>query len=123
MIHLIYDEQDRHLHWARGGMPYPLLLSTDAPPRSMRSGGSPIGEAADQNYQRMQTKLESNDGMLLYTHGLATLLGGDGADCPVSRMLQSTAAMLVKSRARRRGSCPGNRRAATREGTTINVDC
>ncbi len=80
-IHAVYDEVDRSLLWARGGMPYPILIRRGESPRRIVSEGGLIGAFADQQFDSVSTHLGPGDVLLLFTDGLEALLlnAGPGA--------------------------------------------
>ena len=80
-IHAVFDEVDRNLLWARGGMPYPILIRRGESPQRIVSEGGLIGAFADQQFDSVSTHLGPGDMMLLFTDGLEALLlnAGPGA--------------------------------------------
>ena len=73
-IHGVYDQRDRCLLWARGGMPYPLMIRARRSPEQIISEGGLIGAFENQKYDLVSTHFEPGDVMLLFTDGLEALL-------------------------------------------------
>ncbi len=80
-IHAVFDEVDHNMLWARGGMPYPILIRCGEPAQRIVSEGGLIGAFADQQFDSVSTHLGPGDVMLLFTDGLEALLlnAGPGA--------------------------------------------
>lgn len=73
-IQAIYDEVDGTLLWARGGMPYPILIREGQQPQHLISEGGLIGALPNQHYDLVSTRLSPGDLLLLYSDGLQALL-------------------------------------------------
>jgi len=68
------DYRRRTLSWARGGLPYPVLLSEDQPPRQINSTGGLIGAWPSQQYELVRRRLQPRQALLFYTDGFSSLL-------------------------------------------------
>ncbi len=85
-IHAVFDEADRNLLWARGGMPYPILIRRGESPQRLVSEGGLIGAFEDQQYDAVSTHLGQGDIMLLFTDGLEALLLNAGPGRGVAKL-------------------------------------
>ncbi len=88
-IHAVFDEVDRHLLWARGGMPYPILIRRGESPQRIVSEGGLIGAFADQQFDSVSTHLGPGDIMLLFTDGLEALLLNAGPGRGAAKLLDT----------------------------------
>ncbi len=88
-IHAVYDEVDRNLLWARGGMPYPILIRRGESPQRIVSEGGLIGAFADQQFDLVSTHLGPGDVMLLFTDGLEALLLNAGSGRGAAKLLDT----------------------------------
>ncbi len=88
-IHAVFDEVDRNLLWARGGMPYPILIRRGESPQRIVSEGGLIGAFADQQYDAVSTHLGPGDVMLLFTDGLEALLLSTGPGRGAAKLLDT----------------------------------
>ncbi len=88
-IHAVYDEVDRNLLWARGGMPYPILIRRGESPQRIVSEGGLIGAFADQQFDSVSTHLRPGDMMLLFTDGLEALLLNAGPGRGAAKLLDT----------------------------------
>ena len=79
-IQALWDESDHTLLWARGGMPYPVLIRKGQPPQRLVSEGGIIGAFEDQQFDLVSTHLQPGDLVLLFTDGLDALLLHAGPD-------------------------------------------
>jgi len=75
-LYAVYDERTRALRWARGGLPYPILIRTNQAPRAIVSAGSLIGVDNDARFETVQLTLEPGDRLLFVTDGIEELLTG-----------------------------------------------
>ena len=73
-LHAIFNEASRELTWARGGMPYPILIRPSQPPQQLVTEGGLIGAIREQQYEQIITRIEPGDVMMFYTDGLEALL-------------------------------------------------
>jgi len=85
-IHAVFDEVERNLLWARGGMPYPILIRRGESPQRIVSEGGLIGAFADQQFDAVSTHLGPGDVMLLFTDGLEALLLNAGPGRGVAKL-------------------------------------
>lgn len=89
-IQALWDESDHSLLWARGGMPYPILIRKGQPPQRLVSEGGIIGAFEDQRFDLVSTHLKPGDLMLLFTDGLDALLLNTGPDSDKQRIIDTT---------------------------------
>lgn len=73
-LHAIFDRTTGTMRWARGGIPYPILIRPDEPPRQIRSNGGLIGAFEDQTFEAIECQLQPGDTLLFYTDGLEAML-------------------------------------------------
>ncbi len=78
----IYHAGRRTLTWARGGLPYPILVRPGQPPQQIRSAGELIGAFEGARFELCHRKLEPGDTMLFFSDGLEALLLGDSRGSP-----------------------------------------
>ena len=88
-IQALWDESDHSLLWARGGMPYPVLIRKGQPPQRLISEGGIIGAFEDQRFDLVSTHLKPGDLMLLFTDGLDALLLSAGPDSGGQRVVDT----------------------------------
>ncbi|MCH8851490.1 MAG: SpoIIE family protein phosphatase [Planctomycetes bacterium] len=88
-IHAVFDEVDRNLLWARGGMPYPILVRRGESAQRIVSEGGLIGAFADQQFDSVSTHLGPGDIMLLFTDGLEALLLNAGPGRGAAKLLDT----------------------------------
>ena len=88
-IHAVFDEVDRNLLWARGGMPYPILIRRGESPQRIVSEGGLIGAFAEQQFDAVSTHLGPGDLLLLFTDGLEALLLNAGPGRGASRLIDT----------------------------------
>lgn len=72
--HAIYDEKTRVIRWARGGLPYPVMVPADGPPAFARSMGVLLGAIEEPPFDIAQKRLKKGDRLYFYTDGLEALL-------------------------------------------------
>jgi len=75
-LNAIFDQTTNQIRWARGGVPYPILIRPGQPPRQMRSVGGLIGAFQEQNFEVITHRFEPGDMLLFYTDGLEAFLVG-----------------------------------------------
>jgi hypothetical protein len=73
-LHAVYYEPARTLTFARGGLPYPILLRAGCAPQQLVSQGPLMGAFDDAVFETMRVYLEPGDAMIFYTDGLEALL-------------------------------------------------
>ena len=73
-LHAVYDEKARSVRWARGGMPYPILVRRGDRPRQIASAGPVAGASAEATFELTELPLEAGDTLLFHTDGLDALL-------------------------------------------------
>lgn len=88
-LHAVYDRRNSQMRWARGGVPYPILLRAGEPPRALPSEGGLLGGFANQSFEVVAHKLRHGDTLLFYTDGLEELLAGRGNGPAKARLLES----------------------------------
>ncbi len=72
----IYDQRSRIITWARGGLPYPILIRPGEGVRRLRSSGELVGAFEEANFELCQEQLKPGDRMVFFTDGLEALLLG-----------------------------------------------
>lgn len=84
----VYDHSERIITWARGGLPYPILVRPGQTARSIRSKGELLGAFEDVYFESCSEQLLPGDTMLFLSDGIeALLLGGPGSG---SELLEQT---------------------------------
>lgn len=73
-LHAVFDKHTREIRWARGGVPYPILLRPGQAPQRLISQGGLIGAFDSQFFEVAFHRFEPGDGMLFFTDGLEALL-------------------------------------------------
>ncbi|MCG3137783.1 MAG: Phosphoserine phosphatase RsbU [Phycisphaerae bacterium] len=73
-LHAHYYDNSRRFCWARGGIPYPILIRPGSAPRLLNSEGGLIGVFNQHRFEQCDVTLEAGDLLLLYTDGLEALL-------------------------------------------------
>jgi len=73
-LHAVYDESSRRLCWARGGMPYPVLVRPGEPPVAFHSEGPLVGVVPNARFEVVELTLKPGDRVIFHTDGLAALL-------------------------------------------------
>ncbi len=81
-LHAIYDESQRRLTFARGGMPLPVYVPADGGPRQVFSSGPLVGAFADSRFETVEMDLAPGDRILFFTDGLSALLCGRDPHAP-----------------------------------------
>lgn len=81
-LHAVYDEKTRVVRWARGGMPYPILVRPGEGTRQIASEGSIVGACAEARFESVELRLEPGDSLVFHSDGLDALFlsrrGGQG---------------------------------------------
>ncbi len=72
-------DQSGHVVWARGGLPYPILVRPDRRPELIKSGGCVLGAVAQPDLELPEVSLNPGDALIFYTDGLPALLCDDRA--------------------------------------------
>jgi len=88
-LHAIYDRRSRRIRWARGGLPYPILLRPGQPARQIRSEGALLGALEEQTFALAEHSFEPGDVLLLYTDGLEKVFLDRGGEHPTDGLLFS----------------------------------
>lgn len=73
-LHARFDRQTAQMRWARGGVPYPVLIRTGQRPRLMRSEGGLLGAVEHVAFEVADHVMQAGDLLLFYTDGLEALL-------------------------------------------------
>ena len=60
-IHAVFDEVDRNLLWARGGMPYPILLHRGASPQAWRDASASSSSSASSSHHVKRPRRHGRD--------------------------------------------------------------
>lgn len=72
-LHAIFDQTTCRIRWARGGVPYPILLRAGRRPERLVSQGGLIGAFEDQAFEKVEHQFEHGDVLLFHTDGLEAL--------------------------------------------------
>ncbi|MFQ5592029.1 MAG: PP2C family protein-serine/threonine phosphatase [Phycisphaerae bacterium] len=108
----IYDEQSRTITWARGGLPYPILVKRGRPPVQIDSVGPLAGVFSAAEFEEVELQLDAGDAVIFHTDGLDLHLSdgeavpeGTGIDCtewfrnlgsvPIGQQLDETDRRIV----------------------------
>ncbi len=73
-LHAVYDESQRRLTFARGGLPYPIVARPGEVARQLVTAGPIIGAFEDAQYETCTIDLSPGDTIVFYTDGLEALL-------------------------------------------------
>jgi hypothetical protein len=73
-LHAVLDRKTRLMRWARGGIPYPVLIRPGEAPRRLASHGGLMGAFADVDFEVTSHEFLRGDTLLLFTDGLEALL-------------------------------------------------
>jgi sigma-B regulation protein RsbU (phosphoserine phosphatase) len=87
-LHAVYDESQRRLTFARGGMPLPVYVPVGGTPRQIGSGGPLVGAFADSRFETVEMNLAPGDRILFFTDGLSALLCGRNPQAPSHDLTQ-----------------------------------
>ncbi len=97
----VLNHRTRVLRHARGGHPYPVLVSRSGGTRDLKSKGSLLGIFETDSFVSVETQLEVGDKVLLYSDGIELALGVDGAqgrkDAGLHELLQPLAGLSIGS--------------------------
>ncbi len=85
----IYDERDRMLRMARGGVPYPIHLSPAQTPRTWEQGGPLLGAVEEAVFDDLTVMLECGDVLVMHTDGLEHVLA-EANGPPVSNVASTS---------------------------------
>lgn len=72
-MNAIFDQSTGVLRWARGGVPYPILLRSGRRPQRIVSDGGLIGAFDDMTFEPASHAFEPGDTLLFHTDGLECL--------------------------------------------------
>ncbi len=75
-LNAILNRSTDTIRWARGGMPYPILLRPNQSPQQLRSDGGLLGAFPNQSYEPCFHRFESGDSLLFFSDGIESLLLG-----------------------------------------------
>lgn len=70
----IFNEQTRVIQWARGGIPYPILIRRGQEPTYIHSEGPILGVSSNPIFEIIETQLQPGDQLIFHTDGLDALL-------------------------------------------------
>ena len=73
-LHAIFDRTTHRMRWARGGVPFPILIRPGQTPQQISSAGSLLGAIEDQEFEIVSHDMKPGDLLLFYTDGLEALL-------------------------------------------------
>ena len=66
----VIDQRTLTLRYARGGHPYPLLISPNGTSTEIKTSGGLLGLFDDEDFPTMEMQLQPGDKLLLYTDGV-----------------------------------------------------
>jgi sigma-B regulation protein RsbU (phosphoserine phosphatase) len=75
-LNAVLDRSTETIRWARGGMPYPILLRAGQPPKQLPSDGGLLGGFPHQFHETMFHRFQPGDTILFYSDGIESLLLG-----------------------------------------------
>lgn len=73
-IYGIYDESNATVRFARGGVPYPVLIRKGQSPVELVSEGPILGMTPNCKFEIVEIQLQPGDRLVLHTDGLEALL-------------------------------------------------
>lgn len=73
-LHAVFDQRSGQIRWARGGIPYPVLVHPNRPPRRLVSTGTFIGAFERPQFEVATHTFEADDTMLFFTDGMESML-------------------------------------------------
>ncbi len=73
-LYAVFNEETRELTWARGGLPYPILIRHGRPAEQCRSAGPLVGVVDDAHFETTTVRLEPGDAIMFYTDGVEDVL-------------------------------------------------
>ena len=76
----VYDRHDRTITWARGGLPYPILVRPGETPIEIRTRGELLGAFQEPHFELRREQLQPGDTMIFFSDGLEALLLCDAAN-------------------------------------------
>jgi sigma-B regulation protein RsbU (phosphoserine phosphatase) len=101
-LHAVYDEFARTLSWARGGLPYPIVVRDGEAPRQVSSAGPALGTVQDASFEVVTMTLQHGDRIIFHTDGLDCLLAErPGGDLPTSLWFAEVARSELQSQINR----------------------
>lgn len=89
-LNAIFDRTTGRIRWARGGVPYPILIRSGEKPRQIPSEGGLIGAFSGQSFEVVTHDFAPGDTLLFYTDGLEALLMTRRTGHNEASLLQST---------------------------------
>ncbi len=72
-VYAVFDEMSRELTWARGGLPYPILVR-DGCARQVSSTGPALGAVEAASFELVRLILRPGDRVLFHTDGVDAVL-------------------------------------------------
>jgi sigma-B regulation protein RsbU (phosphoserine phosphatase) len=73
-IYATYEENTHRVSWARGGLPFPILVRQGQRPTQIRSQGSLLGAFDEAEFEVRLVALNPGDSLIFHTDGLEALL-------------------------------------------------
>jgi sigma-B regulation protein RsbU (phosphoserine phosphatase) len=73
-LHAVLNRTACQIRWARGGLPYPVLIRPHALPRRLASNGCLVGAFENPCFEVTTHHFEPGDTLLFFTDGLEALL-------------------------------------------------
>jgi len=86
--YLIFNHRTGVMRYARGGHPYPILLSKDGVQSELKSSGGLLGITKGEQFETCETKLHHGDRLILYTDGVELAFTDDPNGPPDTRAFE-----------------------------------
>jgi len=98
--YMLIDHRSGTLRFARGGHPYPLLISPDGTLTPLKSSGGLLGIIKGDDFEMCEVKLQPGDKVLLHTDGVELAFGENSDGTPdvnaFERLVQRLATLSVR---------------------------
>lgn len=88
-LHAVFNRPTGDLTFARGGLPFPILLKRGEQPRQLTSCGPILGALDDAIFEQVSVTLEPGDSVIFYTDGVEALLLDRTSDDPKDSIVQT----------------------------------
>lgn len=86
--YLLIDHRTNTLRYARGGHPYPILISRDGVQSELKSSGGLLGITKGEEFETCELKLQAGDKLILYTDGVELAFTEDGSGPPDTKAFE-----------------------------------